>query len=67
MSKSKPIYTLNLNNFGTNVTLSSDKSEYSIRIPNYITAKGACNIRVVDAHIVNFRYDSVTEAVKYLI
>lgn len=63
----KTRYTLNLNNYGTNVTLSADKSEFSVRIPNYITAKGACNIRVVSAHIENFRYDTVTSAIKYLI
>ncbi len=63
----KTRYTLNLNNYGTNVTLSDDKSEYSIRIPNYITAKGACNIKIVEAHIENFRYDVTTTAKKYLI
>ena len=64
---SKTICTLNLNNYGTNVTLSDDESHFSVKIPNYITAKGACNVRVVDAHIGNFRYDTTTTAVKSLI
>jgi len=44
------IYNLRLSNIAPNntnlVTLSSDKSEYSVRIPAWLRSKGKCNITV---------------------
>tara|TARA_R110002126_G_scaffold119876_2_gene260918 strand:- start:183 stop:692 length:510 start_codon:yes stop_codon:yes gene_type:complete len=33
------------------VSLSTDKSEFTVQIPNYLRSKGKCQIKVVDIHI----------------